>query len=408
MKRRPMGAFAVLFLFVIFFQMTQISIAADPAGDSTASSGKDPGSLYALSAVLMDGDSGRVLYEKEGEVPRPMASTTKVMTCILALENAAGDDYVQVSQNAAAQPEVKLGMRQGEQYYMEDLLYSLMLKSHNDTAVAIAEHIGGSTAGFASMMNEKARELGCEDTYFITPNGLDAQDEGGVHHTTASDLARIMKYAIANPVFLKITQTRTYTFSDIQNTRQFSVQNANALLDMTEGVLSGKTGYTADAGYCYVCACKRGDKTLIVALLGCGWPAHKSYKWSDTLKLLEYGDENFHYETFWREPPRQQTLVKNGVEESLFEEEIYLLGECVLSQEEKNRKVLLGEQEQITYKVTRESAISAPVEKGEKIGEITFFLDNEKLCTYPICAEKSVAELTYKWCVNAVFEEYFH
>ena len=120
--------------------------------------------LYALSAVLMDGESGRVLYEKDGERPLANASTTKVLTCIVALENSPGDDYVQVSQNAASQPEVKLGLQKGEQYYLEDLLYSLMLKSHNDTAVAIAEHCGGSVEGFARMLNRKAKQIGCKDT----------------------------------------------------------------------------------------------------------------------------------------------------------------------------------------------------------------------------------------------------
>ena len=110
---------------------------------------EEPKQLYALSAVLMDGDSGRVLYEKNGETPLANASTTKVLTCIVALESAPGDDYVQVSQNAVSQSEVKLGLQKGEQYYLEDLLYSLMLKSHNDTAVAIAEHCGGTVEGFA-------------------------------------------------------------------------------------------------------------------------------------------------------------------------------------------------------------------------------------------------------------------
>lgn len=115
-----------------------------------------------------------------------------------------------------------------------------MLQSHNDTAVAIAERIGGSTEGFAAMMNQKAEELGCTDTHFVTPNGLDAKDSGGIHHTTARDLARIMRYAIQNPMFLKITQTREYSFSDIQKKRTFSIHNTNAFLDMREGIVSGK------------------------------------------------------------------------------------------------------------------------------------------------------------------------
>ena len=125
----------------------------------------DDENLYALSAVLMDGETGRVLYGKEAYKGRPNASTTKVMTCILALELAKGDDYVQVSGNAASQPQTRLGMREGQQFYLEDLLYSLMLKSHNDSAVAIAEHISGSVEAFAERMNEKAKELGCKDTH---------------------------------------------------------------------------------------------------------------------------------------------------------------------------------------------------------------------------------------------------
>lgn len=234
--------------------------------------------LYSLSAVLMDGDSGRVLYEKDGEAARANASTTKVLTCIVALESSPGDDYVQVSKNAASQPEVKLGIQPGEQYYLEDLLYSLMLKSHNDTAVAIAEHCGGSVEGFARMLNRKAKQIGCTDTYFITPNGLDATDSTGTHHTTARDLALIMRYAIRNKTFLHIAQTRDYTFSELTGKRSFSVHNANALLDMMDGVLAGKTGYTSQAGYCYVCAWEKDGKTFIVSLLGCGWPNHKTYK----------------------------------------------------------------------------------------------------------------------------------
>lgn len=196
--------------------------------------------LYALSAVLMDGETGRVLYGKEAYKGRPNASTTKVMTCILALEMASGDDYVQVSRNAASQPQTHLGMREGQQFYLEDLLYSLMLKSHNDTAVAIAEHIGGSVEKFAVLMNEKAKVLGCKDTHFVTPNGLDAEDEGGIHHTTARDLALIMAYAIKNETFVHITQTRDYTFSDISGKEHYSVHNTNAFLDMETGVISGK------------------------------------------------------------------------------------------------------------------------------------------------------------------------
>ena len=133
--------------------------------------------LYSKSAVLMDASSGRVLYEKNGEEQLPMASTTKIMTLILTLERADLEDIVEVSAYAASMPEVKLHIRQGEQYRLKDLLYSLMLESHNDSAVAIAEYVGGSVGEFAAMMNHKAEEIGCNNTCFITPNGLDATAE---------------------------------------------------------------------------------------------------------------------------------------------------------------------------------------------------------------------------------------
>lgn len=218
--------------------------------------------LYAISAVLMDGDSGRVLYEKNGDEIRAMASTTKIMTLIVALENADLEDEVIVSKKASIQPDVQLGIREGEKYRLGDLLYSLMLESHNDAAVAIAEHVAGTVEDFAKLMNEKALDIGCYDTHFITPNGLDAEEDveissekGGKevvkikHSTTAKDLARIMKYCIAQSPksedFLNITRTGNYTFSCISDGgRSYSCNNHNAFLTMMDSALSGKTGKT--------------------------------------------------------------------------------------------------------------------------------------------------------------------
>lgn len=368
-----------------------------------------PGNIYSLSAVLIDGDTGRILYDKEGSRPRPNASTTKVMTCILALEYGAGDDYVQVSANAASQPDVQLGMKEGEQYYLEDLLYSLMLKSHNDTAVAIAEHIGGSTEKFAEMMNEKAKKIGCKDTYFITPNGLDAEDENGIHHTTAQDLALIMRYAIQSRTFLKITETIEYSFSDLSGKRQFSLHNTNALLTMTDGVLSGKTGFTGDAGYCYVCACKREEKLFIIALLGCGWPNNKGYKWKDTLKLLNFGDENFSYQTCWKEPSLPVIKIEKGVQiDSAIGDEAVIQGILSVEDKEKNKKILLKKGEQMSYELKLKENIKAPVAKGEKIGTYSCILNGETIASYPVLSDRKIDALTYQWCVEQVFHGFFH
>ena len=370
---------------------------------------EEPAELYALSAVLMDGESGRVLYEKDGERPLANASTTKVLTCIVALENSSGDDYVQVSQNAASQPEVKLGLQKGEQYYLEDLLYSLMLKSHNDTAVAIAEHCGGSVEGFARMLNRKAKQIGCKDTYFITPNGLDAEDENGKHHTTAKDLALIMRYAVKNETFLHIAQTRAYTFSEITGKRTFSVHNANAFLDMRDGVLAGKTGYTSQAGYCYVCAWEKEGKTFIVSLLGCGWPNHKTYKWSDTEKLLDFGDYNYEYETYWKEPQTGKILVTDGVEDGQdIGTKIYLRGKCSVTAYDREKEVLLKKGETVTCKIEIPQKVSAPVLKGEKLGRIAYYLDGKLIDFYPVYAEKSVEKISFKWYTEKVFHDFFH
>ena len=405
---------AILLLTSVFlfgeFAFGSQAVAAETVCENTEKETADsPGSLYALSAVLMDGESGRILYEKDGETPRPNASTTKVMTCILALENGAGDDYVMVSDKAAAQPDVQLGMREGEQYYLEDLLYSLMLMSHNDTAVAIAEHIGGSTEVFAGMMNEKAKEIGCTDTYFITPNGLDAEDEKGVHHTTARDLALIMRYAIRSETFLKITQTREYSFTDLNEKREFSVHNTNALLTMTDGVLSGKTGFTGDAGYCYVCACEKDEKTFVVSLLGCGWPNNKGYKWKDSVKLLDYGEDNFDYEKFWKELKFPEIPVKDGVEKnSTFGDTAVVSGIPSVSEKEKNKKILMKKGEKISCRLEMPEKLQAPVKKGNRIGTLIYSLGEEELASYPVLADRNVEKVSYGWCVDQVFHDFFH
>ena len=381
----------------------------------------DDENLYALSAVLMDGETGRVLYGKEAYKGRPNASTTKVMTCILALELAKGDDYVQVSGNAASQPQTRLGMREGQQFYLEDLLYSLMLKSHNDTAVAIAEHIGGSVEKFALLMNEKAKSLGCTDTHFVTPNGLDAEDEGGVHHTTARDLALIMAYAIKNATFVHITQTRDYTFSDISGKEHYSVHNTNAFLDMETGVISGKTGFTGNAGYCYVCAVRQDEKLFIVALLGCGWPGNKNYKWSDTKKLLSYGRENYSYVLLPDLPDLPEITVTDAVPEenspypekdkdSAYPEQLQrrLKVHASLPEKEQTKRYLLKKTETIIWETELPDKIAAPVRENQKIGTLHAMLNGKEIVSCSVTSNEKIGRITYKWYVNKIFQDYFH
>lgn len=371
--------------------------------------------LHALSAVLMDGENGRVLYGKEEYKARPNASTTKVMTCILALELGKGDDYVQVSKEAASQPQTRLGMKEGQQFYLEDLLYSLMLKSHNDTAVAIAEHIGGSVEKFAALMNRKAKELGCTDTHFVTPNGLDAEDEGGIHHTTARDLGLIMAYAVKNSTFIHITQTRDYTFSDISGRKHYSVHNTNAFLDMETGVISGKTGFTGNAGYCYVCAVKQDEKFFIVALLGCGWPGNKNYKWEDAKKLLSYGRDNYRYVLLPEVPSLPDIPVTDAIPETedYYPEKdskttVMLKIHAALPEKEQTKKYLLKKTETVTWETSLPEQLKAPVQKNQKIGSLHAKLDGKEILSCLVTADTKISRITYKWYVNRVFQDYFH
>lgn len=369
-----------------------------------------PGELYAMSAVLLDGDSGRVLYEKNGYEVRPMASTTKIMTCILALENLDEETVVTASSKAASQPKVHLGMREGEQYVLKDLLYSLMLESHNDSAVAVAEAVSGSVDNFSTLMNQKARELGCTDTCFLTPNGLDAKkEENGVtlsHSTTAADLARIMRYCtMESPKkerFREITGTASYQFQ--AGGRNFSCNNHNAFLHMMEGAFSGKTGFTGAAGYCYVGALERDGKTLIVALLGCGWPNNKTYKWSDTRKLMEYGLSNYEYRDIYQKPELSDLPVEDGIPENREADGSAFVPLVEVKGEGSRWQLLMREGEQVDIKTELETSLTAPVAKDRAVGKIVYSLDGETVAFCEIRTGAAVEKLDFEWCLSKVLE----
>lgn len=363
--------------------------------------------LYARSAVLMDGATGRILYEVSGNEPFPMASTTKIMTCILALENGNLEDLVEISAYAASQPDVQLNAREGERYVLKDLLYSLMLESHNDSAVAVAEHIGGSVEGFAQMMNQKAREIGCYETNFVTPNGLDAADKetGKEHATTAADLAAILRYCIAlspqRENFLEITRTVSHTFSDSTGTHSASCQNHNALLTIMDGALTGKTGFTGKAGYCYVGAVKRDEQTLIVALLGCGWPPHKTYKWVDVRRLMEYGFSNYTYREF--ETLEEAKLPKIPVEGA----KTARIGETAfvgLKLRSEPFGMLMQEKEEVKQVWKLPERLKAPIKAGTPVGVVEYQVNGVTWKTDSVVTESSLEEIDWKWCLEKVWQ----
>ena len=352
-------------IFCTLFILIQNPAAAAETGQQEE---KEKLSLNARAAVLMDADSGRILYGKNETMVFPMASTTKIMTLIVALEHNEPDQIVMASAGASAMPEVRLGVHEGERYRMEDLYYAMMLESFNDAAMMIAEGTVGSVENFAELMNKKAISLGCTQTYFITPNGLDAADEKGVHSSTAEDMAKIMRYAIDNEDFLKITQTADYSFTDCDRKRSFEVHNKNVLLTMMDGVLSGKTGYTADAGYCYVCAVKKDDRTFIAALLGSGWPPHKGYKWSDVQTLLDYGDKNYRYQTIdiSKGVPDRQVHVMKGEHDF-----------AAVRAKQTNYRFLLSSEDKVHVESVLPGQLEAPVEAGQSVGSIRIFVNGD-------------------------------
>lgn len=377
---------------------------------TTVHAEEEPVNLHAQSAVLMDAESGRVLFEKNGYDIKAMASTTKIMTCIVALENCSEETIVTFSNNADAQPKVHLAALAGEQFYLKDLLYSLMLESHNDTAVAIAEAVAGSEENFAVLMNQKAQELGCDDTYFITPNGLDASDEGGKHSTTAVDLARIMSYCILQSPqkerFLEITSAPSHSFSNLQGDRTYSCVNHNSFLGMMSEAISGKTGFTSEAGYCYVGAVESEGRTFVVSLLACGWPNNKSYKWQDMRKMATYAMENYEYEEIKLPINLDSIPVENGISNTnnLYEE----ADVQVEIEDVEPMKVLKKEDEIIEMKVKKEDMLVAPVEKGRKVGEIGYYLNNKEIGNFDIVTKEDVAKKEMRWYWVKLLEEFYN
>lgn len=370
---------------------------------------EEPDKLYAQSAVLMDADSGRVLFEKNGSDVKAMASTTKIMTCILALEYGDENAVVTFSDNASRQPKVHLGASSGDVFYLRDLLYSLMLESHNDSAVAIAEAVSGDVKAFAALMNKKAKEIGCENTYFITPNGLDASDEQGKHSTTAVDLARIMSYCIMDSPkkdrFLEITSTPQHSFTNLDGKKSYSCTNHNAFLTMMDEAISGKTGFTADAGYCYVGAIRSEGRTFVVSLLACGWPNNKNYKWVDMKKMVSYGMESYQYRGIEVAPKLEQITVLNGIPESG-----ELFGDTKIDVQLVNKEgalsALMNQNEEVEVRVEQKKILSAPVKRGDEAGEVTCILDGKVIARYPITIKSSVEEKNLRWMFLKIIEMY--
>ena len=346
-----------------------------------------PSTSGAGGMILMEGDTGRILMKKDEFKRLPMASTTKVMTAIIVIENCNLNEVVTVSANAANVEGSSIWLSVGEHMTVGDMLYGLMLSSGNDAAVALAEHTAGSVEKFVEMMNEKARQLGLENTNFANPNGL--QNEN--HYACAYDLAMITSYAMNNDVFRKIVNTKQKEISWENHEYNRVLTNKNKNLWALDGANGVKTGYTIAAGRCFVASANRQGMELIYVCLD-------DYNmFEDSRKAIEYGFDNYENVNIVKEGDYfGKASVENGIEDTVkavaTDDAVYTLNSA--------------EAQNIQKKTVIFDNITAPVQKYDIIGKTDIYISGELVKSVPLAAEKSVPENSYSLNLKKVVEDY--
>ncbi|MCI9038776.1 MAG: D-alanyl-D-alanine carboxypeptidase [Clostridia bacterium] len=345
--------------------------------------------LNAKIGLIFDRASKTILYEKNGLKQVPMASTTKIMTAIVVLENTDLTDVVTIDKKAAGTGGSRLGLKVNDKITVHDLLYGLMLKSGNDTAVALAIHVGGSVEGFAEMMNQTAKEMGWNNSHFVTPHGLDAQG----HYTTAYELACMADYALQNPKFKEIVSTKTYTVT--LNGRPQVISNTNELLGVLDGVYGVKTGFTNGANRCLVTACKRGDLDIITVVLGADT---KKIRTQDSIKLIEYIHKNYQVVDL-------EKILKEKFEnwKLLNEKRIYInkgkTKQIQIELEEMPYKMMTiknTEVDNIDLEINSLYYLEAPVQEKQTIGNVKIQLKDKTIGTLSIQNQKVIQKKEIK------------
>lgn len=336
----------------------------------------EPG-VSAQASIVIEQTSGRVLYQKNAQTKLPMASTTKIMTALVALEEGNPNDIIKVSSSAAGVEGSSMYLEAGETMTLKELLYGLMLSSGNDAAVAIAEYFGGIDA-FVTMMNQKAAELGANHTQFANPNGL----PNDAHYSTAEDMARITSHALTNPAFSEIVATKTYRIEGEGKSYPRVLSNHNKLLRMYEGCIGVKTGFTKAAGRCLVSAAKRNKMTLICVTL------NAPDDWNDHQSLY-----NHCFETYQMRQILDCTNILG---------EIPVIGSDVLSLPYGANESFfypLRDEEDVSISLDVEAETKAPVTHGDICGTITIRLENSGLQTLPLVIQ---GEAERQWIPESV------
>ncbi|HHW01976.1 MAG TPA: D-alanyl-D-alanine carboxypeptidase [Thermoanaerobacterales bacterium] len=366
------------FILVLFIVLGSFEIIASASTVLPANSGSPP-SITGETAVLIDAKTGKILYDKNAHIRMEPASTTKIMTAILALEKGKLMDVVVTGKEPPLADGTRIYLEEGEKLTLEQMLYALLLNSANDAAVAIAEHIGGDVTSFVKMMNEKAREIGAKDTTFVNPNGLPAEG----HLTTAYDLALMTRYALLNfPEFRKIVSTKTFNIPWQGKEWDRKLINLNKLLWNYDGADGVKTGYTSSAGQTIVAsATKNGWQLIAVVLKSKGKDV-----WTDAESLLDYGFNNF----------QPETVIEKG---SVVASEKVKYGDSVeLETLTGFYTVIPRKTNPLTTKTVVNPNIIAPVKKGETLGELEILENGQKIGSVPLVAREDVPRKIYtKW-----------
>jgi D-alanyl-D-alanine carboxypeptidase (penicillin-binding protein 5/6) len=337
-----------------------------------------PPQIKARAGVLIDAKTGAVLFEKNSREHNAPASTTKIMTAILAIETGRLDDPVRVSLRAAATRGSSMHLYAGQVLSLRELLSGLLLRSGNDAAVAIAEHLAGTSEAFVEQMNERARALGATDTHFRNPHGLSAPG----HYSSAYDLALLARFALADPTFAALVGSKEISIEWLDRRgreKDVNLRNTNKLLWMLEEADGVKTGTTGEAGPCLVSSATRGNHKLIAVVL------HDHSRWYDSMQLLKFGFDNYDLYDYADQGALIATLpVESGLAATV---DAVVAAPAALV-------IPAADYPRVTVEVDLPKKIKAPVYQGQKIGEIVFFVGDKAAKTVDIVASREVSERT--------------
>lgn len=332
-------------------------------------------SIGAKGAVLINADTGKVIFEQNAYARLPMASTTKIMTALLLAEAGTPEKTIVTTKEMVTVEGSSMGLREGDTVSYRDLLYGLLLASGNDAANTVAICLGETLPGFADMMNAKASELGLKDTHFVTPSGLDNED----HYTTAYDLARLGAYAMKNEIFMAAASSKSATLNYGNPPFNRRLSNHNKLLSMYDGCVGMKTGFTKKSGRCLVSAAVRDGAKLVAVTLNASndWNAHKS--------MLDYGFSMMKTVEMDTSLAEMSVPVTGGVTDRVD-----------ITIEPLALTMLPEESEGITRRAILPRFVYAPVEAGQTLGKLQYIKDDNIIAEVDITAAGSVSAIPVK------------